>query len=204
MINHHSVLEYWLADAAKSAEHANQQKKLWYRSSKAIDDEIREQFADLHAEATNGNLNSWREEPESTLALVIILDQFSRHLYRSEPSAFAQDNLALEIAQNCPKPESLPFIGQVFLLHPFEHSERLDIQEQSVVKFQHLANRADTEWKPLMRNFRDHAIEHHNIVARFGRFPHRNAILGRESSEEELQFLQDSGKTFGQNSRSPA
>ncbi len=198
MTDYQTVLNFWLGDAHLSPEHFKAQGKLWYRSSTAIDQEIKARFASLHEQATNLELESWRETAESCLALVIILDQFSRHLYRATPGAFAQDDLALEIARSCPDPKSLTLAGQVFLLHPFEHSEHLDAQEESLIRFKELIDQADSDWRPHMENTYTYAVEHHAMIAKFGRFPHRNEILGRASSEAEIDFLKRSGKTYGQ------
>lgn len=198
MTRYNEVLDYWLGDAALSPTHANEQKKLWYRSSEAIDKEIRDKFADLHQQAAAGELGDWQQEARSCLALVIILDQFSRHLYRGEANAFAYDDKALSIARECPEPESLPWIGQAFLYHPFEHSEQLAAQSESVERFRRLMQSAAPEWQPMMENFYQHAQEHHDIVLKFGRFPHRNSILGRDNTPLEETYLSRGGKTFGQ------
>ena len=198
MTSAQKVLNYWLADAALSIEHARLQKKLWYRSSAEIDAEIKKEFSLLHEQAKRGELDSWRQTSESSLALVILLDQFTRHLYRGTAQAFSCDALALDIARHCPAPSSLPFIGQAFLLHPYEHSEQKEVQSESIALFESLAEKADEEFQPMMLEFHRHAKEHCDIVTRFGRFPHRNKVLGRDSTEEELEFLAQSGKSFGQ------
>ena len=195
------ILDYWLGDAALSPEHANEQKKLWYRSSAKIDIEIKAQFSVLHERAVTHQLDHWMEQPESCLALVILLDQFSRHLYRGLPGAFAQDDQALEAAAKCPAPSSLPYIGRAFLLHPYEHSEHLEAQQESLKHFSQLVEDADEFWRPMMQNFLEHATEHQSIVLQFGRFPHRNDILGRQSTPDEIAYLRDSGKTFGQTAK---
>jgi uncharacterized protein (DUF924 family) len=192
------VLDFWLGDAAISPDHARQQKKLWYRSSAEIDQEIETRFADLHRRAAAGELEDWQQSPEGSLALVIVLDQFSRHLYRGEPGAFAYDALALKVARDCPEPKSLPLIARAFLLHPFEHAEDPETQQESVQQFEQLLADADEPWQNLMANFLTHAKEHADIVLKFGRFPHRNPILGRQNTPEEDTYLASSGKTFGQ------
>ncbi len=198
MTEYQVVLDYWFGDAALSPEHAKQRKKLWYRSNPATDEEIRTNFAALYERAVHGELNVWRNTPDGSLALVILLDQFSRHLYRGEVGAFAQDDLALEIAESCPHPGSLPLIGQAFLYHPFEHSEQIAAQEKSLELFQALVESSDSHWQPMMENFYHHAKDHHDIVARFGRFPHRNKILGRDNTEEEQEYLAQNRRSFGQ------
>lgn len=198
MIEPEHVLEYWLGDASLNPANATKRKKLWYRSNSEVDDEIREKFAALYTSAVNGELNHWQANTEGSLALVILLDQFSRHLFRGKPEAFQQDDQALSIAEACPDPTTLPLISRAFLLHPFEHSERLEVQERSLQAFKQLSTDANPPWQPMMAEFYRHAKEHYDIVARFGRFPHRNAILGRQSTKEELDFLKESGKTFGQ------
>lgn len=198
MTDYQVVLDYWLGDAALSPEHAKRRKKLWYRSNPDTDNEIRTNFSALYEQGIRGDLSEWRKTADGSLALVILLDQFSRHLHRAEPGAFAQDRLALEIAESCPHPDSLPLIAQAFLYHPYQHSEQLDVQKRSLKLFKALAETCDLLWQPMMENFYHHAKEHHDIVARFGRFPHRNKILGRDNTEEELAYLAQNPRSFGQ------
>lgn len=192
------VLDFWLGDASQSAERARKRKQLWYRSGPELDRAISEQFSDLLHAATRGELSDWQQSPRGCLALVILLDQFSRHIYRGTPSAFSQDPLALQITLGLENHRELSLIERAFLYHPFEHAESSDMQTISVQRFEELKQDADPEWQPMMGDFFRHACEHRDIIEMFGRFPHRNEILGRVSTDEEQLFLVEGGSTFGQ------
>lgn len=192
------VIDFWIGEAATSAELARKRKQLWYRSGSELDDAISEQFGDLLHAAISGELSQWRNSPRGCLALIILLDQFSRHIYRGQPDAFAQDTLALEIVLGLEQHRELAFIERAFLYHPFEHAESMEMQIISVARFQELKDEASPPWQPMMSDFYRHACEHREIIERFGRFPHRNDILGRVSTVEEQQFLAEGGATFGQ------
>jgi len=161
--------------------------KRWFAASEEFDEDIRARFAEAHRAAAAGELDAWAEEPEGALALVLLLDQFSRNLYRRRPEAFAQDEKAMRIAE-----EALArgFDGRVepslrkFFVMPFMHAERLAEQDRCVVLSHALAEGDATL---------PYALEHRAIIRRFGRFPHRNAILGRVSSAAEKRFLDEGG-----------
>jgi uncharacterized protein (DUF924 family) len=154
---------------------------------------VSERFAATHAAAAAGQLETWRASAEPMLALVLVLDQFSRNLYRDEARAFAQDEHARACAEEAIERGDdlgmLP-VERQFLYLPFEHSERLDDQERAVDLMRTLE--AFEETKGLL----EWALKHHAVVARFGRFPHRNATLGRASTPEELAFLEQPGSRF--------
>ena len=192
------VLEFWLGDAGSSAELARKRKQLWYRSGPELDQLITERFSDLLQAASHRELDSWRASAQGCLALVILLDQFSRHIYRGQHKAFAQDELALEVTLDFAEHRELSFLERAFFYHPLEHSESAQNQMLSVQRFEQLSQDASSEWRPMMADFFKHACEHRDIIEKFGRFPHRNAILGRASSPAEKQFLEDGGATFGQ------
>jgi uncharacterized protein (DUF924 family) len=157
----------------------------WYRKDDAFDVDIRRRFAATHAKAIAGELDSWALTAEGALALLILLDQFSRNLYRGDARAFAGDSVARAVADAAIADgfdhRVDPALRQFFYL-PFEHSERMEDQGRSVSLFTALGG----ETLP-------YAIEHRDIIARFGRFPHRNAILGRTSTPEEQEFLDEGG-----------
>ena len=165
----------------------------WFRKDAAFDNEIRKRFGVLHAEAAGRALEAWRASPQPMLALVVILDQFSRNLYRGDARAFAQDAMALECAhQAIARGDDLGLlpVQRQFLYMPLEHSEDLREQERCVELMRSLEafepTKGLTEW----------AEKHRVIIARFGRFPHRNAALGRESTPEEIEFLKQPGSGF--------
>ncbi len=181
------VLNFWFgAEPGKS--HAQ-----WFRKDAAFDAEIRTRFGELHAAAGRRELEAWRAAPQPMLALVIVLDQFSRNLYRGDERAFAQDGHVLECArQALARRDDLGLlpVERQFLYLPYEHSEDLADQELGVELMRSLDDFEET------RGISEWAVKHRDIVARFGRFPHRNAALGRASTAEEVEFLKQPGSGF--------
>lgn len=200
-----SVIEYWLGDAVISAEESKRRSKLWYGFDPEIDRQLSEQFKTSLQQAESGELDSWRDSPEGSLALVILLDQFSRNIYRGTRDAFKNDQKALEIARTTienKNDDQLPLIGRAFLYHPFEHSEEIKDQQISVSLFDKLNSEGHREghkdWSTQLKNFLDYAISHRDIIVQFGRFPHRNTILGRKNTAQEEAFLSKDKRTYGQ------
>ena len=183
------VLEFWFG----LAKGLGSPRIEWFRRDARFDSEIRRRFGELHARAAKGECNAWRASPEPMLALVIVLDQFSRNLYRNDPRAYAQDELARECAlEALGRGDDLGFIPvqRQFLYLPFEHSESLADQERAVDLMRSLESFEET------RGLTAWAEKHRDIIRRFGRFPHRNAILGRTSTPEETEFLKRPGSGF--------
>jgi len=146
---------------------------------------IRERFSALHKAAVAGRLDAWRAHPRHALALIILLDQFSRNMFRDDPRSFAQDKLALDVARGAITRRYDRLYGsreRAFFYMPFMHCEDLDVQGKSVTLFK----------ARCMDNI-THAYEHHDIIKRFGRFPHRNKVLGRISTPVEIAFLKAGG-----------
>jgi uncharacterized protein (DUF924 family) len=185
----HDVLEFWFGPV----EIRGKSRAEWFRKDDAFDAEIRRRFLALHAAAALGELERWRAEPRSMLALVIVLDQFSRNLYRGDARAFAQDGHALACAREAiargDEGGLLP-VERQFLYLPFEHSEDLADQDRAVELMQGLEAFEET------RDLTQWAEKHRVVVRRFGRFPHRNAVLGRASTAEETEFLKQPGSSF--------
>jgi uncharacterized protein (DUF924 family) len=175
------VLDFWFR--------GGERRKAWFTKDAAFDAEIRARFLALQETGASGALRPWMDAPGDCLALVIVLDQFPRNLWRSGPDAaraFASDALALEAARHAIErayDRGLPDAVRMFFYLPFEHSERLEDQERALQLF---AGHPDFEW----------ARRHWEIIRRFARFPHRNAALGRESTPEELEFLSRPGSSF--------
>ena len=166
------------------------QVKDWFVKDVAFDDEIRAHLGALHARAVAGALEAWRESAEGCVALCILLDQVPRNLYRGEARAFANDDKALAVTRHALGQgfdRSLPQVQRLFLYLPLEHSETLADQELCVRLVGELDE--DPRWV-------DYSIRHRDIIARFGRFPHRNACLGRASTPEETAFLAQPGSSF--------
>lgn len=174
------VLDFWFNQL---------EAKDWFVANQEVDNTIRDQFGDLLKQASQAELFTWRVTPEGRLAEIIVLDQFSRNIYRNTPQAFSQDPLALGLAQEAIRLEadkSLTTIERSFLYMPFMHSESAAIHKQAVVLFS----------QPGMENNYDFELKHKLIIDRFGRYPHRNAILSRESTTEEIDFLSQPGSSF--------
>ncbi len=194
------VLNFWIGAAADDAGIAASKNKLWFMSSPDADETIRCHFAKLLQAAEQGLLTEWEESAHGSLALVILLDQFSRNLYRGEARAFTNDDAALAISRQLidnGQHKLLKPVEQAFLYMPFEHAESATFQKQSVELFRVLKSEADPKWNRQIQSFLEHAIGHQQIITRFGRFPHRNRALGRASTDQELAYLQ-SAKRFGQ------
>ncbi|GAA3720816.1 DUF924 family protein [Oceanisphaera sediminis] len=175
-----SVLTFWF-EALTPAR--------WWQKSKALDDDIRRRFGDLHRRACLGELFEWRTRAEGRLAEIIVLDQFSRNIYRNRPAAFAADGMALALAQeaiSAGAERGLTRQQRVFLYMPMMHSESLKVHDVALALFE----------KNEVADNLAFEIRHREIIARFGRYPHRNAILGRESTAEEIAFLQQPGSSF--------
>jgi uncharacterized protein (DUF924 family) len=185
-----AVLDYWFGVPGAPGHGAA--REFWFRKSESTDAQIRARFgADVEA-ALAGGRDDWIGEPRHSLALVLLLDQFTRNIFRDTPRAFAGDPQALALARQLVQrgeDRSLAPIERWFVYLPFEHAESLPMQREALRLFGQLAAEGYADgllW----------AQKHHDVIARFGRFPHRNAILGRPSSAEELAFLEQSGSRF--------
>lgn len=171
------VLEFWEGIGSKG----------WWTKNAELDAEIHERFGAVHAQACEGKLDHWADTPDGALALIIVLDQFSRNMFRGSPKAFAQDEKALAIAKAaiaCGVDKQANPKLRLFFYLPYEHSEKLLDQKESL---------------NLLNSFNDSpefmkaVIEHHDIIKKFGRFPHRNEVLGRETTPEEQAYLDGGG-----------
>jgi uncharacterized protein (DUF924 family) len=193
------VLDFWFEPSGSATEIAGRQRKLWFGKSAANDQAVTELFSAYLAAATAGELDPWIHTPRGRLALVIVLDQFPHHIYRDQPQAFATDPQALTMSLDAlaaTEDQQLAPIERVFLYLPLEHAESNEMQELSVSLYEKLAREASTEERALFDNFLDYARQHQDVVARFGRFPHRNDILGRSSTADEIAFLNQPGSRF--------
>jgi uncharacterized protein (DUF924 family) len=194
-----SVLDFWFGAPGRAGAVAERQGKLWFGKLPANDRVVVEMFAATLAAATAGELDRWAATPRGRLALVIVLDQFPHHIYRDRPQAFAADPQALGLsleALAAHEDRQLEAVERVFLYLPLEHAESLAMQERSVSLYGKLAREAAADERALFDGFLDYAVKHRDVVARFGRFPHRNAILGRTSTPEEIAFLKQPGARF--------
>ncbi|MHB0974174.1 MAG: DUF924 family protein [Thiobacillus sp.] len=194
-----SVLAFWFGAPGSAAEVSGRQGKLWFGKSPENDQRVIEQFSDTWVAATQGRLDHWAGTPRGRLALLIVFDQFPHHLHRDQPQAFATDPQALALclaALAANEDRQLAPIERVFLYLPLEHAESLDMQDRSVALYETLAHEAAADERALFDNFLDYARKHRDVVARFGRFPHRNEILGRPSTPDEVEFMKQPGSRF--------
>ncbi len=186
------VLDCWFG-APDSAAFGEEHKR-WFSRDEAFDAMLRERFGTLIDAAREGSLDNWMDTPLGALALVIVLDQFSRNCYRGTPRAFAADHQALRIAQQMIASGAdglLPTAHhRAFAYLPFEHDETLASQHESLRLFKQL------KAEPGGASYYSSALRHARIIERFGRFPHRNAQLGRQSTVEETAFLKEPGSSF--------
>lgn len=194
-----AVLDYWFGAFGTAREIAERQSKLWFGKSPEKDHEVSERFTPTFKAAISGLLDNWATSPRGRLALIIVLDQFPHHIHRDTPEAFAQDAKALALslaALATGGDQSLTLIERVFLYLPLEHAESIAMQDLSVAQYQQLVTEANEAERVLFANFLDYAHKHREVVLRFGRFPHRNDMLGRPSSAEEIAFLKQPGSRF--------
>lgn len=181
------VLQFWFGEVP------GERRKAWFVKDSLFDAEIRAQFHALHAAAARGELAHWRDDPMHALALIVLIDQFSRNMFRGSAAAFTNDPLALSTANALiasGADQSMCAVERMFVYLPFEHSESLADQQRSLDLFAPLGAYAETADTP------DFARRHWEIIKRFGRFPHRNAALGRISTPEEIEFLAGPNSSF--------
>jgi uncharacterized protein (DUF924 family) len=194
------VLEFWFGSAKSDLEVLAEKNKLWFGKDPQTDQQIRSTFAGLAQLAVSGSPDSAGLSPQrAQLARIILLDQFTRNIYRDTPQAFSADPLALQVALDgigAGDDRQLRPIERVFYYLPLEHSEDPELQDRSVELFQRLQIDIPPEWRAGFVGFVDYALRHQVIIARFGRFPHRNAILGRESTADEVEFLKQPNSSF--------
>ena len=192
------VLAYWIGETRHSADTLAEKHKLWFGKSEKTDAEIRTRFLGLVEDASHLPFSDdWASDgPRGRLAAIIVLDQFSRNLFRDQAQAFRQDSLALRMCKDglaLNEHRSLSETERVFLYLPLEHSEALADQKRSVALFQELAEDARPDFRDFADNTLDYARQHLQVIEKFGRFPHRNKALGRETTPDEAEWLAEGG-----------
>jgi uncharacterized protein (DUF924 family) len=186
------LLAYWLGPATADGSIPRDRAALWFGGGAATDRDVRTRFGDALERACRGELPPWRATARGRLATVILLDQFSRNCFRGSARAFAQDAAALALARDAiarGDEQALTLLERVFLYLPFEHAEDLAAQDESVRRFTGLVGEAPPVARAAFEEFLRYAVDHRDCIARFGRFPQRNATLGRASIPEERAFL---------------
>ncbi|MGB3381281.1 MAG: DUF924 family protein [Rhodanobacter sp.] len=184
------VLDFWF-DPAHAAH--------WFAKDAAFDEQIRRRFAVAADDAAQGRLDAWASNPADWLALLILLDQFPRNLHRGDAQAWAADVKAQRIALSGLAggfDQALPPLQRVFAYLPLEHAEDMGLQQRAVTLFEALHAQAPVAERARFAEFLDYARRHREVIARFGRFPHRNAVLGRDSTAAEREYLAQPGAGF--------
>ena len=179
-MNYQQVLDFWFIECTPQQ---------WFGKSDEFDALLQQRFGEIAEQAARGELAHWRETVQGRLAEIIVLDQFSRNLWRGTPKSFAQDAMALALAQEAvklPEYQTMPAIWRKFVIMPYMHSESPLIHAQSLPLFEALNDDYTMDFE----------LRHKAIVDRFGRYPHRNAILGRQSTPAEIEFLTQDGSSF--------
>lgn len=190
------VLSFWFGPPGSSPF---ENEPVWWRKDDAFDTTVRERFGAAIDDAGAGRLASWEAAPRSSLALVILMDQFSRNAYRGTPRSFALDRAALDVVRRMIARRADTELGpaeRAFVYLPFMHAEDLAAQDEGLVCFAILVEETPEALRPKVLNNLIFGVKHRRIIERFGRFPHRNAILGRASTDAELAFLKEPGSSF--------
>lgn len=193
------VRDFWFAGMDDSGRVPSSTRERWFKTDPAFDEEIRRRFGNLLAEAEGGGLTDWEAAPRSALSLILVLDQFTRNLYRDDARAFAHDPRAQRLTMQCMDSgfdEDLHLVERHFLYLPLMHAEDQVLQHRSVKCYEQLAHEAPPEERETYDFVLEFAVKHKALIDRFGRFPHRNEVLGRESTSQELTFLEEKGRGF--------
>lgn len=180
MISPKEILHFWFVECSP---------EMRFKKSEKLDQEIRDRFLKTHSDIVSGHTKEWRATPEGRLAEVIVLDQFSRNMFRNSPKAFESDLLALRLAEEAVAQgddQKLPLEQRNFLYMPYMHSEDLKVHQKAVLLFSQKG----------LENSLKYELMHKVIIDRFGRYPHRNEILGRTSTKEEIEFLKEPNSSF--------
>jgi uncharacterized protein (DUF924 family) len=196
-----AVLSFWFKEHQLSAPQVDRRMEIWFGEDPAFDEEIVANFSADVERASKGELDHWGAEPRGRLALILLLDQFRRNIHRNTAQAFEFDNVALKLCvegamQN--KDKGLAPIQRAFFYMPLQHSESAKVQAKSVELFTKLAEAVTPTYRETFETMAQFAELHRDIVEQFGRFPHRNKLLGRENTPEEEQYLAGDAPEFGQ------
>jgi len=199
------VRQFWFGKPPLKPDGLSERFALWFGSDaeeqQQTDELVRSRFSDFVERAAAGKLNAWADSPRRCLSLILLLDQFPRHIYRGTERAFATDRdaLALTLAgMQAAADAALSPVERIFFYMPLQHAELRDAQEESVAAFRRLLNEAPRELRSMFVSSLESAQLHQSIVARFGRFPHRNHVLGRANTAEEAAYLAEGDRSFGQ------
>lgn len=196
-----AILGFWFKASELTAPQIDGRMDLWFGDDAVFDQELAAEFADDVERASAGELMHWAHKAHGRLALILLLDQFRRNIYRGTPDAFAKDKLALKLCVEGAmekKDKGLTPIQRVFFYMPLQHAESRKVQKKSVDIYNRLATAVSATYRETFETIAQFAELHADIIEQFGRFPHRNAILGRENTPEEDEYLAGDAPTFGQ------
>ena len=196
-----AILTFWFKEQNLSAPQIDGRMDVWFGEDPVFDEEIVREFSAQVEDASAGRLDHWAGDSRGRLALIILLDQFRRNIYRNKPEAFALDKAALKLCVEGAmekKDKGLSPIERVFFYMPLQHAESRKVQEKSVQIYDKLAEAVSPTLRETFNTVAQFAELHADIVRQFGRFPHRNAILDRENTPEEAEYLAGDAPTFGQ------
>ena len=199
------VRDFWFGKMPLAPEQLPRRMDLWFGNAsddvqRSVDEALRTRFGALVERALMGELAQWADGPRRRLSLILLLDQFPRNIHRGTARAFAGDEQALGLTlsgMQSAADAALNAVERIFFYMPLQHSESLEVQEESVAAFKRLANEAPDTIREVFKGCVTFAEKHRDVIARFGRFPHRNALLGRPSTVDEANYLREGGATFG-------
>lgn len=201
MIDPDNIIDFWFGQACASPAAALERNGFWFGSDSEVDQQIWELYADAVTDAGAGHYADWAETARGRLALILLLDQFPRNIYRGTAEVFRYDAKALDLAGQGVTLGHLAGLAvpeQAFFLMPYQHSEDVAVQNAGVALYTAMVDDAVDEWRAVAAGYRDFAAQHRDIIAEYGRFPHRNSVLGRSSTPAEDGYLAGGGATFGQ------
>ncbi len=195
------ILSFWFMEQELSAPQIDRRMDIWFGEDPVFDEAIKAEFEDDVEKASEGQLDHWADEPRGRLALILLIDQFRRNIHRNTAAAFSHDRLALKLCVEgamAKKDKGLTPIQKVFFYMPLQHAESAKVQAKSVELFNKLAESVSPTFQETFLTVAQFAELHKDIIDQFGRFPHRNELLGRDNTPEEDEYLAGDGPDFGQ------
>ena len=195
------ILSFWFKEQALSAPQIDRRMDIWFGEDAEFDAAIKAEFEDDMERASQGELDHWADEPRGRLALILLIDQFRRNVYRNTAKAFSHDKRALKLCVEgamAKKDKGLTPIQKVFFYMPLQHAESAKVQAKSVELFNKLAESVSPTYQETFLTVAQFAELHKDVIDQYGRFPHRNELLGRENTPEEDEYLANDGPDFGQ------
>ena len=196
-----AILLFWFKEQELSGPQIDRRMDIWFGTDPVLDHEIEKEFGDDVAAASEGRLDHWAEDPHGRLALILLIDQFRRNIYRNSAEAFSMDKLALKLCVEGAmekKDIGLTPLQRIFFYMPLQHAESRKVQEKSVNLYNRLAEAVSPTYRETLLTIAQFAELHRDIIDQFGRFPHRNKLLNRDNTAEEDEYLATDSPDFGQ------